>query len=153
MNPVPSPSEPPPAAPPLRGSALWPGLAVGALVFLAFAAYGGLAPRTYRTKAEVVLKPVGAAALALPAAPGPTERLHEAAVDAETLGQVATELGLATGAAGQAEAKQRIDGGLELTQASPDTFDFAFRAGTALAAEHVANLLARHAAARAVRAL
>ncbi len=150
MNPpVPSPSEPPAAAPPRRAPSSAPAVVVALLVFGAFVAYAFLTPATFRTTAEIVLKPTGNGPLALPSSPDPTLQLRSAAVDAETLEQTARELGLDSAAA----AKPRVEADLEVKRSTPETFDFSFRAATPVAAESVADLLARHAAARAVRSL
>ena len=154
MNyPVPSPSEPPAAAPPRRAPSSAPAVVVALVVFVGFVAYAFLAPTTYRTTAEVVLKPTGSGPLALPNSPDPVTQLRAAAVDEETLEQTARELALGSGPAGRDAARQRVETNLELKRATPETFDFSFRDSTATGAEHVANLLARHAAARAVRSL
>jgi hypothetical protein len=148
-HPVPSPSEPPAAAAPRRAPSSAPAVVVALIVFGCFVAYAFLAPATFRTTAEIVLKPTGSGALALPSSPDPTRQLRSAAIDDETLQQTAKELGLGSTAA----AKQRIETDLEVKRPTPDTFDFSFRASTPAAAERVADLLARHAAARAVRSL
>src|SRR3954463_16193962 len=148
-HPVPSPSEPPAAAPPRRAPSSAPAVVVALIVFGGFVAYAFLTPATFRTTAEIVLKPTGNGPLVLASSPDPTLQLRSAAIDEETLEQTARELGLDSGAA----AKQRVDTELEVKRSSPETFDFSFRASTPAAAEHVADLLARHAAARAVRSL
>jgi Mrp family chromosome partitioning ATPase len=104
--------------------------------------------------AQIVLKPIDATQPALPAASESARRLRDAAIDTDTLEHTATELKLGSGAAAEAAAKQRIDAMLEVRQgAGANTFDFYVRAPTAVNAERIANLLARHAAARAVNAL
>jgi Mrp family chromosome partitioning ATPase len=148
-HPVPSPSEPPAAAPPRRAPSSAPAIVVALLVFGSFVAYAFLTPATFRTTAEIVLKPTGSGPLVLPSSPDPTLQLRSAAVDQETLEQTARELGLDSAAA----AKQRVETDLEVKRSTPETFDFAFRASKPAAAERVADLLARHAAARAVRSL
>src|SRR3954471_3347798 len=148
-HPAPSPSEPPAAAPPRRTPSSAPAVVVALLVFGGFVAYAFLTPATFRTTAEIVLKPTGNGPLVLPSSPDPALQLRAAAIDAETLEQTARELGLDSSAA----ARQRVENDLEIRRSTPETFDFSFRASTAAGAEHVADLLARHAAARAVRSL
>src|SRR3954470_16875294 len=109
-HPAPSQSGPPPAAPPRRAPSSAPAVVVALIVFGGFVAYAFLTPATFRTTAEIVLKPIGNGPVALPSSPDPTLQLRSAAVDEETLEQTARELGLASGA----EAKQRIDTDLEV---------------------------------------
>ena len=150
-EPAPFPSEAPRA--PERSGSGWLAVLAAAIVFGGFVAYGLLAPATYRTTAQVVVKSNDGGPAALAATPAPLARLREAAVDTETLEQTAAALALGSGAAAQAAARQRIDAALEMQSPRPDTFEFSFRAPTAEAAKRVTDLLARHAAARAVHAL
>jgi Mrp family chromosome partitioning ATPase len=147
------PSEPPRAPERRLGGSAWLAVLAASLVFGGFVAYGMLAPATYRTTAQVVIKGNDGGPPTLLGAPTPLERLRQAAIDAETLEQTASALALGSGAAAQATARERIDAGLDVRSTRPDTFEFSFRAGTAEASKRVTDLLARHAAARAVHAL
>ena len=114
---------------------------------MSFAAYGALAPTTYRATARIVLKPNGTSPLVLPLAPPPDERLRSSAIDDETIAQAGRELVLESSAA----TKARLDAAFEVTSPSPNTFELTFADSTAEATARVANLLARHAATRAAK--
>jgi Mrp family chromosome partitioning ATPase len=152
-------SQPPPhySQPPRRGqrggvSSLL-SILPAALVFLAFAAYGMFAPATYRASAQILLRPLDGKPLALPAAPPPASSLRNAAFDSDTLAQISDALRLGAGKAGQDAVRTRLDSALAVDMPSSGVFDFTFVAPTAEGAQRVVNLLARHAASRAVTAL
>jgi Mrp family chromosome partitioning ATPase len=144
---------PPPIEPHARRAFGSIPLLAAVVVALAFVGYGMLAPTTYRATAQIVLKPLGDKPLTLPTSPSVADRLRGAAVDAETLLQTASALGLGTDASAQAAAKAQIEARLEVRSAGPDVIEFSFTNGTAESTEKVTNLLTRHAATRAAVAL
>ncbi len=150
-----SASPPPPPAARAGGRRNWNGLLVSVLgasaVFLAFAAYGQLAPTTYVATAQILLTPAHGGPLSLGGTSAPATRLRDAAIDDESLASAAQILKLGAGAAAEQAARQRLSGQLDVQASRPGVFDVSVRQSTAQTSQALCNLLARHAAAQVTR--
>ena len=146
-----SASQPPPAASRRNWNGLLVSVLGGSAVFLAFAAYGRLAPTTYLATAQILLTPAGGRPLSLGGTSPPATRLRDAAIDDESLKSVAQILKLGAGAPAEQTARQRLVGHLDVQALGTGVFDVTVRQPTASASQALCNLLARHAAAQATR--
>src|SRR5690242_12748707 len=128
-------------------------LGTGASVFLAFVAYGLLAPATFRATAQIVLRPVGDKPLTLPTSPPASERLRQAALSQESLDRVAKQLDLRGGTDSHGSARRALEQQLEVVSTSASTFDVSFKSGDPSDAQLKATVLAKQAASQALVAL